>query len=112
MLMDIGKVRFATALLSPQVAGSVLFFAKDLYLLVLGADVRTMAYVATALSVWGPACFPLSGYLMDKGLLERWFPRGRWGRRAPWYLPEKSIGFEATLGSCSPIAKSARRRLG
>jgi len=78
-------LRFAFGGYGPWAAAIIALFAKDMYILKLGADAGRVGVIATVWSVLFPLMYPVSGYLMD---MEPPLVRGPsgWGRRAPWFL--------------------------
>lgn len=80
------KICFSASYIGVSNGSQMLSVAREIYVLQLGADANLLGTLNLAFSWWGPICYPLSGYCMDKELLSRWFDKERWGRRAPWYL--------------------------
>lgn len=78
------RFRFAFAAYGPFAAALVVFFAKDMYVLKLGANTERVGIIATAWSALFPLFYPLAGQLMDREPPLLAFPG--WGRRAPWFL--------------------------
>lgn len=78
------QLRFAGASYGPAVAILVAEFAKDMYILKLGADATRVGAISTCWSLLFPLLYPLAGQLMDREppLLDM----EGWGRRAPWFL--------------------------
>ena len=103
------KLGFAATLIGQSAAGLILNFSKDIYLINLGADTTGMSIVVLVLAVLVPVCFPVSGFVMDKGAGCALFPLHSWGRRAPWFLTH-NLGTVAISGliylppSMDPIA--------
>jgi len=78
------RFRFAFAAYGPFAASLVIFFAKDMYVLKLGANTERVGIIATAWSALFPIFYPLAGHLMDREPPLLALPG--WGRRAPWFL--------------------------
>lgn len=96
------KALFSVSIISPLACGAVAFFAKDVYILQMGADVQLMGVFGIVLAVWGPCCYPIVGYLMERDLLVRFFPWESWGRRAPWFLINSFVMAVATAAVYVP----------
>jgi len=96
------KIRFSTSQISPMACGTVLLFAKDLYIIEMGADVQMMGVIGVVLSIWGPCCYPVAGYVLERNLLGAWFPWDAWGRRAPWFLTHSLVLAVATAAVYMP----------
>jgi len=96
------KLLFAASLVSPMMCTSIVFFAKDVYILTFAADVQLMGSISTFLAVLGPCTQPIVGYCMEKLTLNWCFPWETWGRRAPWFLTHSVAAALATAAIVLP----------
>eukprot|EP00401_Gymnodinium_catenatum_P074316 CAMPEP_0117528678 /NCGR_PEP_ID=MMETSP0784-20121206/37438_1 /TAXON_ID=39447 /ORGANISM="" /LENGTH=574 /DNA_ID=CAMNT_0005324971 /DNA_START=158 /DNA_END=1882 /DNA_ORIENTATION=- len=101
------RLRFAFGSYGPVATMFVVYFAKDMYILKLGADARRVGAIATVWSFAFPLAYPVAGHLMDRepSLLER----PGWGRRAPWFfshlVPTAIITFMIFLPGLAIVPK-------
>ncbi|CAJ1371731.1 unnamed protein product [Effrenium voratum] len=107
------KFRFALSLFSLFHILAIIGSAKDVYLEKFGADATAIGLLFSVLSFWSPFTEFLVGHLQDRGMLSRFFPIERWGKRAPWLLTHCIIAACAASVVFMPPSRSvgAQRRL-
>jgi len=78
-------IRFAFGGYGPFASMLIIFFAKDMYVLKLGACTKRIGIIATMWSILFPIMYPIAGYLLDREppVFTFWPKLGRLG---PWYL--------------------------
>lgn len=90
------RFRFAFCLQGIFAGVAILTFARDFYVVELGAPAATIGIILTAHSFVAPWLDTIAGYLQDMEVLVRCFPKVIWGRRAPWMV----LGLATCALSC------------
>jgi hypothetical protein len=88
---------YAFGLIGAYVISYAIGGLREFFVLVLGMDVKRMSILYGILQAWNVLNEVLISYLMDKEILNRWFSKKYWGRRAPWMVTQIPLGFATII---------------
>ena len=79
-------VTYGIGMVSPFMSLMLTSLLPQLWSLAYKADLSKTMQVLLAIAIWDMINDYLAGYMQDKQMLGKFFPKEKWGRRAPWYV--------------------------
>eukprot|EP00935_MAST-01C_sp_MAST-1C-sp1_P000266 g266.t1 len=100
------KTQYACGVFGAYVISFAIGGLRDVYVLMLGANVSTMAALNAIIVTWNVINELIISYMQDAELLNKCMDKKLWGRRAPWMATHIPLGFAAVvLAYCANVMK-------